>query len=102
MIQVTKNWVKSHSKDFMIMVNKEHKLTSFLEGYRDWLDLSEFNYTYHQADDGLEQYVLKFNMGKKFNFHMGKSLQFLFEELQAKDFKIEITDNAAIFRYKKE
>ena len=101
-IKVTESWVKSQSKDFMMMVNKEHKLASFLEGYRDWLDLSDFNYTHNHADNGFEHYVVRFNMGKKFNFHMGKSLKFLFEELQVKDFKIEITDNAVMFRFKKE
>jgi hypothetical protein len=98
-IQVTENWVKKHSKDIMIMMDKDYKLTSFLDGFKVYLDLSGFNYTRHE-DGSFEQYIIKFEMGKKFNFHMGKYLQFLFLELQIKDVHFEITDYAVMFRFK--
>ncbi len=100
--QITENWVKKYSKDVMLMINKGHNLDSFLDGFRIWLDLSGFQYTQHQ-DSGLESYVIRFDMGKKFNLHMGKYLQFLVvEELHVKDVHLEITDYTVMFRFRKE
>jgi hypothetical protein len=49
--------VKKHSKEVMIMKNKEHRLTSFLEDFEVYLNLSGFNYT-HQEDDCFEHHVI--------------------------------------------
>ena len=100
--QVAENWVRKYSKDVMVMINKGHNLESFLDGFRVWLDLSGFQYTHHQ-DGGFEYYVIRFDMGKKFNFFMGKYLQFLVVEgLQVKDSHFEITDYTVMFRFKRE
>ncbi len=100
--QIAENWVKKYSKDVMVMINKEHNLESFLDGFRVWLDLSGFQYTQHQVS-GFESYVIRFDMGKKFNFFMGKYLQFLVvEDLRAKDVHLEITDYTVMFRFKRE
>ncbi len=100
--QITENWVKKYSKDVMVMINKEHNLESFLDGFRVWLDLSGFQYTHHH-DSGFESYAIRFDMGKKFNLHMGKYLHFLVvEELQVKDVYLEITDYTVMFRFKRE
>ena len=71
---VTENWVKKYSKDVMVMINKGHNLESFLDGFSVWLDLSGFQYTQHQDSGGFESYVIRFDMGKKFNFFMEKYL----------------------------
>ncbi len=100
--QIAENWVKKYSKDVMVMINKGHNLESFLDGFRVWIDLSGFQYTQHQ-DSGFESYVIKFDMGKKFNFYMGKYLQFLVVEgLQVKDVHLEITDYTVMFRFRRE
>ena len=100
--QVAENWVKKYSKDVMVMINKGHNLESFLDGFRVWMDLSGFQYTQHQ-DSGFESYVIRFDMGKKFTFHMGKYLQFLVVEgLQVKDVHFEISDYTVMFRFKRE
>lgn len=100
--QIAENWVRKYSKDVMVMINKGHNLESFLEGFRSWLDLSGFQYTHHQ-DSGFESYVLRFDMGKKFNFYMGKYLQFLVVEgLQVKDVHFEISDYTVMFRVRRE
>ena len=100
--KITENWVRKYSKDVMVMINKEHNLESFLDGFRSWLDLSGFQYTHHQ-DGGFESYVIRFDMGKKFNYHVGKYLQFLVvEELRAKDVHLEITDFTVMFRFRRE
>ena len=49
------------------MINKEHKLTTFLDGFRVWLDLTDFNYI-HREDDDFKRYVIKFDMGKSLMF----------------------------------
>ena len=83
--RITENWVRKYSKDVILMINKEHNLESFLDGFRVWMDLSGFQYTHHQ-DGGFESYVIRFDMGKKFNYHVGKYLQFLVvEELGASE-----------------
>jgi hypothetical protein len=100
--QITENWVRKYSKDVMVMINKDLDLESFLEGFRVWLDLSGFQYIRHQ-DSSHESYVIRFDLGKKFNFHRGKYLQLLVvEELQVKDAHFEITDYTVMFRFKRE
>ncbi len=99
MERITENWVKKYSKDMMIMINKEHNLTSFLDGFRVWLDLCNFQHTWNKKGD-VEYYAIKFDMGKKFNLHMGKYLQFLFKELQVKDAEFEVTEYAVMFHFK--
>ncbi len=99
---IAENWVKKYSKDVMVMINKRHNLESFLDGFRIWLDLSGFQYTHHQDSDH-ESYVIRFDMGKKFNFFMGKYLQFLVVEgLRVKDAHFEITDYTVMFRFRRE
>ena len=100
--RITENWVRKYSKDVMVMINKGHNRESFFDGSRSWLDLSGFQYTHHQ-DSGFESYVIRFDMGKKFNYHVGKYLQFLVVEgLQVKDVHLEITDFTVMFRFKRE
>ncbi len=99
--RITENWVKKYSKDVMMMINKAHNIGSFLDGFSTWLDLSGFQYTQHE-DGGFESYVIRFDMGKKFNFHMGRYVQSLVEELQVKDVRVEITDYTVMFRFKRE
>ncbi|HYO05667.1 MAG TPA: hypothetical protein VER14_01620 [Phototrophicaceae bacterium] len=100
--RITENWVRKYSKDVILMINKEHNLESFLDGFRVWMDLSGFQYT-HQQDGVFEAYVIRFDMGKKFNYHVGKYLQFLVvEELGAKDVHLEITDFTVMFRFRRE
>jgi len=100
--KITENWVKKHSKDVMVMMNKEHNLESFMDGFRVWLDVSGFQYTRHQ-DSGFESYVIRFDMGKKFNYHVGKYLQFLVvEDLGAKDVHLEVMDSTVMFRFRRE
>lgn len=100
--RITENWVRKYSKDVILMINKEHNLESFLYGYRVWMDLSGFKYTHHQVS-GFESYVIRFDMGKKFNYHVGRYLQFLVvEELRAKDVHLEITDYTVMFRFRRE
>ncbi len=42
-------------------------------------------------------------MGKKFNFYMGKHLQFLVVDgPQVKDVRLKITDYTVMFRFKRE
>ncbi|MDQ4072740.1 MAG: hypothetical protein M3162_00405 [Thermoproteota archaeon] len=65
------------------------------------MDLSGFQYIRHE-DGGLKSYVMRFDMGKKFNFHMGKYLRTLVEELQVKDVHVGITDYTVMFRFKRE
>ncbi len=76
-IQVTENWVKKHSKDIMIMMNKDYKLTSFLDGFKVYLDLSGFNYTRHE-DGSFEQYIIKFEMEKSLTFIWANIFSFYF------------------------
>ncbi len=100
--KITENWVRKYSRDVILMINKEHNLESFLDGFRVWMDLSGFQYTHHQ-DGGFESYVIRFDMGKKFNYHVGKYLQFLVvEELRAKDVHLEVTDFTVMFRFRRE
>ena len=56
-----------------------------------------------EKNDGFESYVIRFDMGKKFNFSMGKYLQFLVVEgLQVKDTHFENSDYPVMFRFKRE
>src|SRR3954453_7936304 len=93
--------VNSHIKDTVTMITGEFTSWSYLNSFRIWLDLSNFSYVCDKNDNDYERYVIKFDMGKKFNFYMGKFLQFVFELLKVKDVQIEITEYAIMFRIKK-
>lgn len=98
--EVAQYWVKSHMKDTITMIAKEFTVSSYLNSFRIWLDISDFNYTYDKNGD-VESYAIKFDMDRKFNLYMGKSIQFVFELLKLKDVEFEITDYAVMFKIKR-
>ncbi|MDQ4073152.1 MAG: hypothetical protein M3162_02480 [Thermoproteota archaeon] len=100
-VKVAEYWITKHEKDTITMMTNEFNISSYFDSFRTWLDLSNFSYVYN-IKDGVESYVIKFDMDRKFNFFMGKSLQFVLGLLEIKPVKFEITEYTVMFKFKRE
>jgi hypothetical protein len=68
-----------------------------MNGLCSWLDSSGYDFRI-DSFDGMDIYVIQFDMGRKWSLYFKTQMQIAFEQFSIKDAKAEMTDNTIILK----
>lgn len=100
-IQMTEEFCNHNLKDITHMLRSEYTFSSFMDGLCFWLDLSGCHFRFDTVN-GVDTYVIQFDLGKKWSFYFKTQMQLVFEHFNLKNAESEMTDNIVILKIKRE
>lgn len=98
-IQVSEYMVKNEIKDLILILKKEHTVTSFLGAVESWAKTSGFPFNYEDIGGSSHKYVISHEMGKNWSLYFGILFSRILEELGVKHVNFEITDKTLVFSF---
>ncbi len=96
-IKMTEEFCDHHLKDITHMLRTANTFSSFMNGLCSWLDSSGYDFRIDNFD-GMDIYVIQFDMGRKWSLYFKTQMQIAFEQFSIKDAKAEMTDNTVILK----
>jgi len=96
-IQITEEFCNHHLKDIANMLRASNTFPSFMSALRSWLDSSGYNFRY-DISNGMEIYVIQFDLGRKFSLYFKTQMQLVFRQFNLKNVEADMTDNTVILR----
>jgi len=95
-IQIAQYMVDKEIKDIILVLRKEHNITSFLDVVESWAKTSDFPFE-HEEKNGSHKYVISHGMGKKWSLYFEEVFKRMFEQLEITKAKFDITEKTLLF-----
>lgn len=96
-IKMTEDFCDHNLKDISHMLRTANTFSSFMNGLCAWLESSRYDFRI-DSFDGMDTYVIQFDMGRKWSLYFKTQMQIAFEQFNIKDAKAEMTDNTVILK----
>ena len=100
-VSVAESVAKSTNKDSILLLEKEYTIKSALQFLENWMKISGYVYRHEETkdDQNRHMYVIQHDMGMKWSIYLANLYQFLFDELNENNKRIEfeMTENTLAF-----
>jgi hypothetical protein len=100
-IAVAENVAKTTNKDSILLLENEYTMKSALEFLERWIKISGYVYKHEEINGGQNRhaYIIQHDMGMKWSIYLANLYQFLFDELNENNKRIEFekTENTLAF-----
>lgn len=87
---------KDEVKNMTMMLGRKLEIESILESFEFWLKTTNFVYK-HDNDDGIHNFVINHEMGKKWSFYLGEVMRMIFKSLAIQKTEFEISPKTLAF-----
>lgn len=87
---------KDEVKNMTMMLGRKLEIESILESFEFWLKTTNFAYK-HDNDDGIHNFVINHEMGKKWSFYLGEVMRMIFKSLAIQKTEFEISPKTLAF-----
>ncbi|MBA3978794.1 MAG: hypothetical protein H0X50_11495 [Nitrosopumilus sp.] len=94
-IQITEEYCNHHLKDITHMLRAANTFTAFMDALCSWLDSSGYHFRIDRCN-GVETYVIQFDLGRKWSLFFKTQMKFVFEQFNVHDAEAKMTDNTVI------
>lgn len=84
-------------KSLMMVTRKEYTVEAFIKGVEYWTKTSNLPSSHVEKSNGVHQYIIQHDMGKKWSFYYRQLFKKIFEQLGVKKLDIDTTDSTLIF-----
>lgn len=98
-VQIAEYMVKNEIKDIILLLQKEHTVSSFMAAVESWAKTSGFPFVHESMGKSSHKYVISHEMGKNWSLYFGIIFTRIFEELKASHVSFEITDKTMNFSF---
>ena len=98
-VQIAEYMVTKEIKDIILILKKEHTVSSFMSTIESWAKTSDFPFNHEDLGGGTHKYVVSHEMGKNWSLYFGIIFTRIFEELGVTHVNFEITDKTLIFSF---
>ena len=98
-VQISEYMVTNEIKDIILILKKEHTVSSFMSAVESWAKSSNFPFIHEEQGGGAHKYVVSHEMGKNWSLYFGIIFTRIFEELGVSHVNFEITDKTLVFSF---
>jgi len=84
--------------DIGLLLRGEFTLPSFLNIIENWSRITSFPYK-HEVKDGVHNFIIQHDMGKKYSFFVTEVFRNIFEEKFERKMEVTITDNTVVLKF---
>jgi hypothetical protein len=101
-VKLAQDYVKYEFKEQMQMLRQECTLSTYIEALCSWCDASGFPYRHdNDKTNNTDIYTIRFDIGTKYSFFIGKYIQLIHEYFEDKNSEVEVTNNTVIFKFQR-
>jgi hypothetical protein len=83
-------------KSLMLATRKEYTVEALMKGIEYWAKASNFPSSHVEKPEGMHQYIIQHEMGKKWSLYYKQTFAKMFEQLGVKKSKIDTTNNTLV------
>lgn len=83
-------------KSLMLVTRKAYTVEDFMKGVEYWAKTSNFHSSHVEKQDGVHQYIIQHDMGKRWSFYYKRLFERVFAQLETKESHVDTTDSTLV------
>lgn len=95
-IEISDYVAETQIKSLLMVTRKEYSLDAFIKGVEYWAKTSNLPSSHVEKSEGVHQYIIQHDMGKKWSFYFSHLFGKIFDRLGVKKLDIDTTDSTLI------
>jgi hypothetical protein len=94
--QLSQEIAKNGMKDMLLMIKHQYSTEAFIDLIESWIRICGFPFTHDQSGN-MHNFIIQHDMGKRWSVYLAELFKFVFNDLGAKWFDFQTTDNTITF-----